>query len=332
MKFLITLFSITVANALAFSKPPFFPHDKRAYRNFLQERKMDSLRTESDEGCFQTFRDNLDFINTHNARNDSLYTLRANSFTDLRQDLLHSRYFQRNFPMTNRMGLSYEHMSLTCFQEPTSKQVNWKNKKRVTPVKNQGPCGSCWAFSAVGALESKIAIRTGKLTRLSEQMTVDCSSSNYGCRGGYMHTAFEDIGKMNGLSGEEDYPYAAQKGLCRLDLKRVPGSEIMGYHFITPYSVEALKRAVQKQPVCIAVAGDSRDFLFYGGGILDNTKLSSRINHAVLLVGYNEDHKVPYWIIKNSWGNEWGEDGYIRIKMADGKGIVGMNQYGVYPF
>ena len=210
--------------------------------------------------------------------------------------------------------------------------LDYRTKNAVTPVKNQGRCGSCWAFSTVGALESKYALDTGKLERFSEQKLVDCSDSNFGCNGGFMHKAFDDILWKGGLPLEENYPYTALVNPCNKNIPEFKKLNLLGYQFVLSHSSSALQTSLQHNPICIALAGDPMKFLFYGEGIFDCNECSKTNNHAVLLVGYDTTGDVPYWIVKNSWGEKWGENGYIRIKMQDGDGILGMNQYGLYPY
>ena len=326
--FIFLLSCFTVASG-------FFRSDINTYKDFRIKKNIQVTKYEKVEDNFkkgyECFKENINYINKHNQKNSS-YVLNTNNFVDEDYEKLKSTFFNTKFPITKKMNIQIEKQSCTVFSNNINKKIDWVKRNKVTPVKNQGSCGSCWAFSAVGAIESKIAIDGHSIKNLSEQMVLDCSMLNYGCNGGFMHTAFDDIMKMGGISKESEYPYIAFKKQCNLNVSREEGTNIMGYNFVLSHSINALKNAVQKQPVCIALAGDSKDFLFYGGGILDNQNLSTEINHAVLLVGYNEEAEIPYWIIKNSWGEQWGEKGYIRIKMSNGTGIVGMNQYGVYPF
>ena len=131
---------------------------------------------------------------------------------------------------------------------------------------------------------------------------------------------------------EEDYPYTGEVQPCKYLINDKPDFKFLGYKFVLSQSKRALQLALKDNPVCIALAGDPMKFLFYGDGVFDCEECSKVNNHAVLLVGYDTTGPIPYWIIKNSWGKSWGEEGYVRIKMTDGDGILGMNQYGVYPY
>ena len=205
-------------------------------------------------------------------------------------------------------------------------EVDWREKGAVTPVKNQGSCGSCWAFSATGSLEGGNFVANGKLISLSEQQLVDCDPKSHGCGGGLMTNAFQYV-KAHGLCTEEDYPYHAKNEDCKDD-KCEAAIKIAGYEEVPEMDGAALKAAVAKAPVSVAVEADSSVFQMYKSGVVDSTACGTALNHGVLAVGYAAD----YWIVKNSWGASWGDNGYIKIKYdATGAGICGINQMNSYP-
>lgn len=287
---------------------------------------------------YMNYKKNIELINQHNSDTSKSYTLKINQFADedissLKKNLFSFKLEKDDDDEHNTLELNEERkMGFgSTFLEPPS-VLDYRDLNVVTEVKDQKRCGSCWAFSAVGAIESKNAINNGELLRFSEQKMVDCSTSNGACSGGLMHKAYDDLMYKHGLPLESDYPYMGIKLNCTSDVPNYPGAHIFGYNFVLSYSSEALKQALQYNPICIALAGHSMEFLFYGEGIFDNKNSSTDNTHAVLLVGYNTSGEVPYWIVKNSWSERWGEDGYIRIKMEDGVGILGMNQYGLYPY
>eukprot|EP00796_Vickermania_ingenoplastis_P007859 gene7859-5486_t len=202
--------------------------------------------------------------------------------------------------------------------ESVPSKKDWREEGVVTPVKDQGRCGSCWAFSTIGGVEGQWALAGHPLQNFSEQMLVSCDKVDQGCNGGLMEYAFDWLLKMtNGyVATEKSYSYTSGttevNGACEL---RVREPEWMGY--ITGFQLLATNEGLimaylaEHGPVPIAV--DATDFLTYRGGVLTNGT-ASQLNHGVLLVGYNDENDPPYWIIKNSWGTKWGENGFIRVQ------------------
>lgn len=207
-------------------------------------------------------------------------------------------------------------------------EVDWREKGAVTPVKDQASCGSCWAFSATGSLEGGNFVANGKLISLSEQQLVDCDPKSNGCGGGLMTNAFEYVMKK-GLCTEEDYPYHAKDEDCKDD-KCTVAVQSVGKVQLPQGDEESLANAVALTPVSIVL--DASAMQLYKEGII--TKCSESINHAVLAVGYGveEETGIKYWIVKNSWGTSWGEEGYCRIeKDVGGMGRCAITYSSVYP-
>lgn len=279
---------------------------------------------------FQNFVANVKRINEFNENHDSGFSLGVNQFADENPKVLKERMLTCEFvPRVTEKKFSYP----TVFNQKAD-AFDWEKQKKISRVKNQGSCGSCWAFSTTGAVEAMLQIRHNKSVVLSEQQLIDCSTSNGGCNGGLMSNAIDDINIMGGLYEEKDKPYTGRKNKCTLNYKKlVPETSYLEYSFIPPHDVPEIKyRLIHDGPLCSAVEVDPFHFVFYKEGIYDEKpKQHHRPDHAVLLVGFNETHTTPYWRIKNSWGTTWGENGYMRLRMDDeGEGVAGLHLYNMY--
>ncbi|XP_060194735.1 zingipain-2-like [Lycium barbarum] len=263
------------------------------------------------------FKENMKFIESMNKAGNLSYKLGINEFADITSDEFFAKYTALNMPSHP----SPSPMSSTEFKindlsdDDIPSYLDWREHGAVTEVKQQGECGCCWAFSAVGALEGAYQIAKGQKIELSEQELLDCTASNYGCRGGLMTGAFDFIIKNGGISTESDYPYKRQQYTCRSQ-ELTPAVKISSYQ-VVPESETALLQAVTQQPVSIGIA-ISQEFQFYAGGTYHGS-CANEINHAVTAIGYGTDEGgQKYWLLKNSWGTTWGENGYMKIIRGTG--------------
>ncbi|XP_075048785.1 cathepsin K-like isoform X1 [Mixophyes fleayi] len=209
--------------------------------------------------------------------------------------------------------------------------IDYRKKGYVTPVRNQGSCGSCWAFSSVGALEGQLKKTTKKIVVLSPQNLVDCVKKNDGCGGGYMTNAFEYVRDNKGIDSEAAYPYVGEDQTCNYTTAG-KAAKCKSYKEVQKGSEKALKKAVGTiGPVSVGIDASLSSFQFYSKGVYyDQNCDAEAINHAVLAVGYGAQKKSKYWIVKNSWGEEWGDKGYI-LMARDKDNACGISNLASYP-
>merc|ERR1711977_487858 len=243
------------------------------------------------------------------------YTLAMNEFADLTADEFGAMYMGLAKP--KKLWGSLESGGTHVYDgSPLADSIDWVSKGAVTPVKNQGQCGSCWSFSTTGSLEGAWEIATGKLVSLSEQQFVDCSKSfgNMGCNGGLMDNAFK-YAEQNAICTEESYPYKAKAGTCEASscTVGVPKGGVTGFKDVKKEDLQAMEEAVAQQPVSIAIEADQRVFQLYHSGVLTGT-CGTKLDHGVLAVGYGTLSGTDYWKVKNSWGATWGDQGYIMLE------------------
>ncbi|XP_015611257.1 thiol protease SEN102 [Oryza sativa Japonica Group] len=304
-----------------------------------------SPRDLADKGSrFEVFKKNARYIHDFNRKKGMSYKLGLNKFADLTLEEFTAKYTGANpGPITGlKNGTGSPPLAAVAGDAPPA--WDWREHGAVTRVKDQGPCGSCWAFSVVEAVEGINAIMTGNLLTLSEQQVLDCSGAG-DCSGGYTSYAF-DYAVSNGITldqcfsppttGENYFYYPAYEAVqepCRFDPNKAPIVKIDSYSFVDPNDEEALKQAVYSQgPVSVLIEA-SYEFMIYQGGVFSGP-CGTELNHAVLVVGYDEtEDGTPYWIVKNSWGAGWGESGYIRMirNIPAPEGICGIAMYPIYP-
>lgn len=205
----------------------------------------------------------------------------------------------------------------------TSDGVDWRTKGAVNPVENQGQCGSCWAFSSAAAMESAYFLKHGELYKLSEQQFVDCDTRCYGCNGGLEVFAFF-YAKYSPIELLSDYPYTAADETCKEEASKGKVS-VESYGELYPGVQSELQAALMEKPVCVSVAAANIYFQLYTGGILNTESCTGQLDHAVTAVGWGTEDGQEYLIVRNSWGADWGEEGYIRVALnGDGRGVCGI--------
>ena len=272
---------------------------------------------------FFNFKKNLKHILDHNLSGKS-FKLDINKYSDETDDDFESRKGYISDPIYHVSSkifnfLSKDHVGCDAFNETSSldvpKNIDWRDHEAVTPVKDQKKCGSCWSFSSTGAIEGSWSIKHKKLVSISEQQLIDCSRSygDLGCYGGLMDNAFS-YAIENGMCTEEDYPYTAHGHLCHSCNKSV---QIQGCVDIESGNQQQLKKAVSLGPVSVAIEADQSIFQSYSSGVIDSEDCGENLDHGVLIVGYGVEDDIPYWLVKNSWGESWGDEGYVKILRSD---------------
>lgn len=303
------------------------------------------------ERMFNNWMDNDKYIEYINSLNKT-YRLGHNKYSAMNQDeFMELMGFKANTESLRYFlrGSSKNYSTDFIGTVPTS--VDWRNKGAVTPVKDQGQCGSCWSFSNTGALEGAYYNKYNKLMSFSEQELVDCSNiknggPNMGCNGGQIAQTMDWIGKNGGLCMESDYPYTSgvttTGGTCNSkSCPVVSGTKVTSHTDVAVNSDNAMMSALAIQPVSVGIEADQRAFQLYSSGVFTDS-CGTNIDHAVLLVGYGHDDasNLDYYILKNSWGTSWGDQGYLYLGKGtdgsgktynEGKGQCGVLMMGAYP-
>jgi len=296
---------------------------------------------------------NHELIDQHNKKKLS-YKLGHNHFSDLTNDEFKRRNYLGTYSPNKKSIKEKQKKTAEEFKEnfvrsSTNVQprilnekdedpsIDWREKGAVSEVKDQGMCGSCWSFSTTGSIEGASFLKTGQLISLSEQNLLDCDYVDLGCNGGLMDDAFQYDENAGGLCSEADYPYLAmQHDMCMTNCTPVPGSHVTTFTDVEPNNVDTLMAAISLQPVSVAIEADTPEFQLYSSGVMDSESCGVMLDHAVLAVGYGTEgdccNKKDFWLVKNSWGPLWGDEGYIKIARQsiapEGMcGILGMNSY-----
>ena len=307
--------------------------DLKAFHAFKQTYNKSYASITENNFRLTVFKTNMNLINDHQKDASASFTLAINEFADLTFDEFKSKYLMTNFKsmkMVTEDSCGSEMSATDNIKEGSA--VDWEAENVVQKVKNQGQCGSCWAFSTIGSLESAYAINNKTLPDLSEQELVDCSKSygNQGCNGGLMNLGFKYIIE-HGIHTESEYSYRGVDGTC--NAAKLPAAAHTAKDCVmVPANTDGLTAGLRRNPVSVAFYV-SMMFQFYHGGVFDPYFCGGQPNHGVLAVGFDLDAKKPFYKVKNSWGSGWGEKGYFRIKIGTGKGTCDMAGSGasVYP-
>eukprot|EP01129_Flabellula_baltica_P007891 TRINITY_DN30_c1_g1_i2.p1 TRINITY_DN30_c1_g1~~TRINITY_DN30_c1_g1_i2.p1 ORF type:complete len:334 (-),score=85.08 TRINITY_DN30_c1_g1_i2:52-1023(-) len=300
---LLALIAIIAVNAIT---------TEESFKAFMIQHNKNYLNDAEYTYRLGVYRQNLDFIEEHNRQNKG-FTVAMNQFGDMTASEFADLY--NNFAMPANRTLTADVHEYNPLYEMAG-TVDWRTKGVVTAVKNQGQCGSCWAFSTTGSTEGQHALATGKLVSLSEQNLVDCSTSfgNNGCNGGLMDNGFRYIISNKGVDTESSYPYTARDGSCKFSAAHV-GATLSSYTDVKSQSESSLQSAVSSiGPVSVAIDASHSSFQFYSSGVYYEPSCSpTQLDHGVLAVGYGSENGQDYWIVKNSWGASWGQNGYILM-------------------
>ncbi|XP_019186347.1 PREDICTED: ervatamin-B-like [Ipomoea nil] len=276
---------------------------------------------------FNIFKENVKFIDSFNLVGNHTFTVGINEFADLTNEEFKSSRMGYKSPLyMETTPFMYENVT------DVPDTVDWVEKGAVTPVKNQQKCGCCWAFAAVAAIEGITQIKTEKLVSLSEQQLLDCDLISLGCHGGWIGSGFLYVLLNRGITTEENYPYTMKRGFCKRRKASQAAAKIKGFRWVPAYNEAALTKAVANQPVAVAIDASGSAFQFYKEGIYGKD-CKAKVNHGVTAVGYGESDDGKFWLIKNSWGDKWGEEGYVKLMKDTGnrKGACGITTNPSFP-
>lgn len=336
------ILSVTLCASL--SQATMIPTLQERFSNWVDTHAIKFINHAHEYGTFVTWVENDKHIETTNARNLT-YSLGHNQFSGMTiseyKDFLGFDATQKPSGISSLRGAAPCRATAGGCTQAAS--VDWVTAGAVTPVKNQGQCGSCWSFSTTGALEGAYFIKNNDLESFSEQQLVSCDNrknhgKDMGCNGGLMDSAFSWIEYNNGLCAEEDYIYTSgdtkSAGTCIQGCDNIVGSKIQSFVDVPPSSDADMMDALTKQPVSIAIEADQKDFQLYTSGVFTGA-CGTSLDHGVLTVGYGTMNGVDYYRVKNSWGTTWGDEGYIYLgrgsEFNNGAGQCGMLMQASYP-
>jgi len=325
MKFMLSLALVVVLAQTGFGKPSLSLHAQ--FQNFKathNKQYKDAFEESYRKGIFAATLANINKHNDEYAAGEHTWTMGVNQLSDL----THEEFMEMNklrVPDVPQPEKKYQMQAQTMAAE-----IDWRAQGYVTDIKDQGQCGSCWAFGAIASLEAAHFEKNGELVQMSESQVVDCDKEDGGCNGGWYDTAWKYINEEGGVETTADYPYHPRNGICKAGQNDFVAGLSGCWGGPNTYcdnhgkigDEEVLKTMLNDRPISVAV--DATDFQSYNSGIMTCGRLHHQLNHAVFAVGYGSD----YWIVKNSWGKAWGEEGYVKIQM--GHNPCGIADYPAY--
>ncbi|KAH8287948.1 hypothetical protein KR018_008864 [Drosophila ironensis] len=300
------------------------------FENFKNSNNKKYLRNYDEMRSYKAFEENFKIIEEHNQNfqeGQTSFRLKPNIFADMSTDGYLKGYLRLVKSQKVEGADNVAEIVGSPLMSNLPDSLDWRQKGFVTPAHNQQTCGSCYAFSIAGTIEGQVFKRTGKILGLSEQQIVDCSVShgNQGCVGGSLRNTLTYLQSTGGIMRAEDYKYVSRKGKCQF-VRELSVVNVTSWAILPAQDEQAIQAAVTHiGPVAISINASPKTFQLYSDGIYDDPMCSSAsVNHAMLIVGYGKDH----WILKNWWGQFWGESGYMRIKK--GVNMCGMANYAAY--
>eukprot|EP00826_Nyctotherus_ovalis_P048413 TRINITY_DN5703_c0_g2_i1.p1 TRINITY_DN5703_c0_g2~~TRINITY_DN5703_c0_g2_i1.p1 ORF type:complete len:355 (+),score=71.02 TRINITY_DN5703_c0_g2_i1:175-1239(+) len=303
------------------------------FDGFIQEYQKKYSSADEREQRKRIFLDNHRKIMQINSEGHP-YTLGINQFADLTDEEFEQMYLTEN-PVPESILAQGVSVSMEESEDPGDDNIDWVAKGKVAPVKDQGNCGSCWTFASISVAETFYAIKKDELKIFSEQQLVDCcrTTLSKGCQGGEAEDALRCL-KQNKSMLATDYPYVAMDQDCRYDKSKALYGKTVGYGVSPKGDTNDMQKWLRTRTLYVSVNASPFAFRFYKSGIITNGCPGHQTNHGVTLVGSGVEKGVKFWRIKNSWGRNWGDKGFLRIERklgTDVLGVCGIGRHGVHP-